>query len=85
MPHGVAIAHGNLVALILSNMLLGLDSAEVSAYAAWLRANYPDSGITCKDYPRLWEIAVHDKKNAGGRCCVIRSWPRSGRRIMMSR
>lgn len=63
--HGVAIAHGNLVALILSNILLGLESADVSAYARWLRKYYPDSAITCKDYDALWEIARHDKKNGG--------------------
>lgn len=65
MAHGVAIAHGNLVALILSNMLLDLPSAEVSDYARWLRRYYPDSGITCRDYDALWEIAIHDKKNRG--------------------
>lgn len=65
MAHGASIAHGNLVALILSNILLGLDSGDVSAYARWLRKYYPDSAITCKDYDALWEIARHDKKNGG--------------------
>ncbi|MDE7462529.1 MAG: 3-dehydroquinate synthase [Muribaculaceae bacterium] len=63
IPHGIAIAHGNLVSLILSNILLGLDSKVVSQYSAWLKEYYPRLDIGCKDYASLWEIALHDKKN----------------------
>lgn len=65
LAHGVAIAHGNLVALILSNIIKDLPANEVTDYARWLRKYYPDSGITCKDYNKLWKIAEHDKKNRG--------------------
>lgn len=64
LPHGSAIAHGNLVALILSNLEMNLDSKWVSQYAAWLRNNYPEAMFSCFDYERLWEIASHDKKNS---------------------
>lgn len=63
LPHGSAIAHGNLVALILSHMLLDLDKSLVSEYSRWLRKNYPPACFTCADYGRIWQIAVHDKKN----------------------
>lgn len=62
-PHGVAVAHGLLVTLILSNMLQGLKSSEVSRYAGWLRSNYPPVQFTCKDYDDLWQGMLHDKKN----------------------
>lgn len=65
VPHGVAIAHGLLVSLILSHDLLGLDSSLVSRYATWLRRHYPALPITCRDYDRLWQLARHDKKNSG--------------------
>lgn len=63
LPHGVAIAHGNLVSLILSMDLLGLVSEWISCYARWLRTFYPPLSISCADYTRLWELATHDKKN----------------------
>ncbi len=63
VPHGVAVAHGNLISLILSNLLLNLDSSVISAYCSWLKENYPRLPLTCKDYDALWEKAIHDKKN----------------------
>lgn len=66
MPHGCAVAHGILVSLILSNIKLNLDSKLVNDYAMWLRKYYPVAKFTCRDYPRLLEIAHHDKKNVAG-------------------
>lgn len=66
MPHGCAVAHGILIALILSNMKTGLNSKMVSEYSHWLRRYYPVAKFTCRDYPRILEIAHHDKKNASG-------------------
>lgn len=63
LPHGSAIAHGNLVALILSMMLEGLDKSWVSRYTRWLRV-YPAARFTCADYDRIWQLATHDKKNS---------------------
>ncbi|MDE6009875.1 MAG: 3-dehydroquinate synthase [Muribaculaceae bacterium] len=65
VAHGVAVAHGLLVTLILSNILRGLPATEVSRYAGWLRRNYPALPFTCTDYDAIWEIARHDKKNSG--------------------
>lgn len=64
LPHGSAIAHGTLVALILSNMHEGLDKDWVIDYANWLRHGYPAAHFTCADYDRIWAIATHDKKNS---------------------
>ncbi|MDE6273264.1 MAG: 3-dehydroquinate synthase [Muribaculaceae bacterium] len=63
LPHGTAIAHGNLVALILSHLKEGMDKKWISEYAHWLRRNYPPAQFTCSDYDRLWTLATHDKKN----------------------
>lgn len=63
LPHGSAIAHGNLVALIISHLQEGMDKKWVMEYAGWLRRNYPAAQFTCADYDRIWTIATHDKKN----------------------
>lgn len=63
LPHGSAIAHGNLVALIISHLQEGMDNKWISEYAAWLRRNYPAAQFTCADYDRIWTLATHDKKN----------------------
>lgn len=65
VPHGVAVAHGLLVTLLLSIENCGLNQKEVSRYAAWLRRHYPSLPFTCSDYDRLWQLARHDKKNNG--------------------
>lgn len=65
MPHGSAIAHGILVALILSCYHRNMANEYATRYAMWLRDNYPQASFTCKDYPRLLELAAHDKKNDG--------------------
>lgn len=64
VPHGVAVAHGMLVELILSKMLKGLESSVVSRYAQLLKENYPKLHTTCKGIDRLMELMAHDKKNA---------------------
>ncbi len=63
LPHGSAIAHGNLVALILSHLKEGLDKKWVADYARWLRRNYPAAQFSCSHYDRIWTLATHDKKN----------------------
>ncbi len=64
VSHGVAVAHGLLVALILSHLMKGLPSAEIYSYAnEVLKPLYGNLGISCKDYDRLEQIMSHDKKN----------------------
>ena len=63
VTHGEAVAHGMLVALILSNLKLGFKSEELNYYKNFLKENYPGSMIVCKDVPTVIEIMAHDKKN----------------------
>lgn len=64
-PHGIAVAHGLLPALILSRLHCGLKPEVVQTYARFLAETYPRLDITCADTPRLMEIMAGDKKNSG--------------------
>ncbi|MDE5774380.1 MAG: 3-dehydroquinate synthase, partial [Muribaculaceae bacterium] len=64
VPHGIAVAHGILIALILSFDILALPQHHITRYASWLKQNYPVIPISCKDYDRICEIMTHDKKNS---------------------
>lgn len=63
VPHGVAVAHGILVALILSHMQLNLASEHIYRYADWLRTLYPGLAVKCDDYDMLLRLMQGDKKN----------------------
>ncbi len=64
VTHGQAVAHGILVALVLSHSILGLPSQEIYIYANEILKHYfPLLPISCKDTDRLIEIMRHDKKN----------------------
>ncbi|MBD5414921.1 MAG: 3-dehydroquinate synthase [Bacteroides sp.] len=65
IPHGFAVAHGLLVEMVLSNLLLGFPSEELHRVAALLREAYaPAPLLSCSDYDALVELMRHDKKNA---------------------
>lgn len=64
VPHGIAVAHGLVVDLVLSHMALGFDSKWLHAVAAFVKSNYPAPAFDCKDYPALIAFMRHDKKNA---------------------
>lgn len=64
IPHGFAVAHGLLVEMVLSNLLLGFPSAELHPVAALLREAYGMEPVSCRDYDALIELMRHDKKNA---------------------
>lgn len=64
ITHGEAVANGMLVALILSNLLSGLPSAEIHIYLSnIIKKLYRPIPIQCKDYDDLISIMAHDKKN----------------------
>lgn len=63
VPHGFAVAHGLLVEMVLSNLLLGFPSAELHGVAELLRRAYAMEPIGCGDYDALIELMRHDKKN----------------------
>ena len=63
VAHGHAVAWGLIVDLILSNMMLGLDSATLHDVAIYIKEYFPRPQLSCADYPRLIELMRHDKKN----------------------
>lgn len=64
VTHGEAVAHGMLVALILSHIQLGFSSRELNLYRSFLKENYPLPMISCQDIPEVIERINHDKKNS---------------------
>lgn len=63
LPHGYAVAWGLIVDLVLSRMLLGLDSAVLYAVAAQVKEYYPPFPFKCDLNDALIELMTHDKKN----------------------
>lgn len=64
IPHGIAVAHGLLVSLILSHIKLGLDSGLIQLIATLLRNRFNSvPAISCKDYEEITGLMAHDKKN----------------------
>ena len=63
VPHGVAVAYGLVIDLVLSHLLLGFPSSLLHDVAGYVKRNYPAPVIDCKDYPELIDLMRHDKKN----------------------
>lgn len=63
ITHGRAVAHGILVALILSHIRLGLGSGEVGGYAQFLKNHYGAPLIMCGDIDEAINKMNSDKKN----------------------
>ncbi len=63
VPHGIAVAHGLLVEMILSHMLLGFPSRELYPMAELLKDYFLGVRFSCKDTGTLLELMSHDKKN----------------------
>ena len=63
LTHGKAVAHGILVALILSHASLGFPSQEVAVYQQFLKRYYGLPLMSCEDMDEVIEKMRHDKKN----------------------
>lgn len=63
IPHGVAVAWGLVVDMVLSHMLLHFPSATLRSVADFIVSNYPAPRFTCNDYPDIIDAMTHDKKN----------------------
>ena len=63
VTHGKSVAHGILVALILSHLKLGFKSDEVNFYSDFLKKYYGSSLISCKDVEAIINKMNRDKKN----------------------
>lgn len=64
LSHGYAVAFGMVAALTLSHMKEEFPSGSLRSYAAYVRDNYGAFPVSCKDYDRLLNFMVHDKKNS---------------------
>ncbi|MDE6296577.1 MAG: 3-dehydroquinate synthase, partial [Muribaculaceae bacterium] len=72
VPHGTAIAHGILVALILSHIRLKADSILIHQYRNKILVPlFPKLNISCHDTDTLLELISHDKKNSDGKITFI--------------
>lgn len=63
VTHGKAVAHGMLVALILSHLSLGFDKNELHHYRKFLVNYYGAALISCEDLDEVMKKMESDKKN----------------------
>lgn len=72
VPHGAAVAHGILVALILSHIRLRTDSMLIHQYRNKILSQlFPTLPIRCDDTDELLSLMAHDKKNTDGKITFI--------------
>lgn len=64
--HGYAVAYGLLCELYLSAIHSGFPTEQMQQTVRFIRENYGEFPFTCDDYPHLYELMLHDKKNVGG-------------------
>ena len=63
--HGHAVAYGLICELYLSCIKTGFPTDIMRQTVRYIRENYGNYGITCKDYEALIALMKHDKKNMG--------------------
>ncbi len=61
--HGYAVAWGLVCELYLSVVKCGFPKDKLRQTVQFIRQNYGDFAIDCKQYGRLYEFMTHDKKN----------------------
>lgn len=66
MLHGFAVMWGIIAELYLSLIKLKFDKKIVSQILAFAKEYYGAFPYTCKQYDRLYELMLHDKKNSNG-------------------
>lgn len=64
--HGYAVAWGLLCELFLSAVHCGFPEEQMRQTVRFIRRHYGTMQFTCDDYPHLYELMKHDKKNVGG-------------------
>lgn len=64
--HGYAVAYGMVCELYLSVIKCGFPTDRMRQTVNFIKANYGQITITCKDYDDLVEFMTHDKKNSRG-------------------
>ena len=66
MLHGFAVMWGMVAELYLSLLKLRFDKAVLMRVLCFAKEYYGAFPYTCKEYDRLYELMMHDKKNSGG-------------------
>ena len=66
MLHGFAVMWGMVAELYLSLVKLRFDKAVLMRVLCFAKEYYGAFPFTCKEYDRLYELMLHDKKNSGG-------------------
>ena len=64
--HGYAVAWGMICELYLSVIKCGFPKDKFRQTVQFIRANYGNFPLDCKQYDRLFEFMKHDKKNEAG-------------------
>ncbi|MBQ8050591.1 MAG: 3-dehydroquinate synthase [Bacteroidaceae bacterium] len=65
--HGYAVAWGLVCELYLSTRRAGFPRDKFYQTIQFVRDHYGRFPFDCNDYPRLFELMTHDKKNTSGR------------------
>lgn len=65
--HGYAVAWGLICELYLSTVRCDFPKDKLRQTVQFIRQNYGDFPIDCKQYDRLYAFMTHDKKNEAGR------------------
>ncbi|GHV09832.1 3-dehydroquinate synthase [Bacteroidia bacterium] len=63
VPHGYAVAWGLVCELYLSFIKLGFDKTVLTQITRFVKENYGTFAFDCAQYPHLYELMLHDKKN----------------------
>ena len=63
--HGYAVAYGLVSELYLSAVKTGFPTDKMHQTVNFIKENYGKMTITCDDYPALFDLMTHDKKNVG--------------------
>jgi len=61
--HGYAVAFGMVCELYLSCVKCGFPTETMRQVVQFIREHYGTLSYTCDDYPTLYELMTHDKKN----------------------
>lgn len=64
--HGYAVAYGIVCELYLSCVKVGFPQDTMRQVVNYIKEYYGKMTITCDDYPALFELMTHDKKNTAG-------------------
>ncbi len=66
VPHGYAVAWGVVCELYLSVCKMGFPTDKFRQTVAFVKAHYGSFSFDCRQYDRIYELMLHDKKNTAG-------------------